>query len=195
MNRTKDAIVAAFGALLSERPLNKITVKDIVERCGINRNTFYYHFAGIPSLVERTTEHIADQIIQTYSKSCSPMDCVVPLVQYCTKSKTAILHIYRSVQRETFLKYLDHIATYAVSHYVEAVIEKLSPVFMDVKKTQLLIKYYKCTLVGGMLDWLNAGMEYDLLSDMASICNLLKGFGEQALLQCVTPQNSENRPT
>ena len=44
MNRTKDAIVAAFGELLTERPLSKITVKDIVDRCEISRNTFYYHF-------------------------------------------------------------------------------------------------------------------------------------------------------
>ena len=49
MNRTKDAIVAAFGELLTERPLSKITVKDIVDRCEISRNTFYYHFEGIPS--------------------------------------------------------------------------------------------------------------------------------------------------
>ena len=42
MNRTKDAIAAAFFELLTERSLSKITVKDIVDRCGINRNTFYY---------------------------------------------------------------------------------------------------------------------------------------------------------
>ena len=40
---TKRAIRASFLKLLNERPLNKITVKDIVEDCGINRNSFYYH--------------------------------------------------------------------------------------------------------------------------------------------------------
>ena len=35
---TKRAIRASFLKLLNERPLNKITVKDIVEDCGINRN-------------------------------------------------------------------------------------------------------------------------------------------------------------
>ena len=38
-NFTRRAIKEAFTSLLEERPLNDITVKDIVERCGINRNS------------------------------------------------------------------------------------------------------------------------------------------------------------
>lgn len=41
---TRKAIEEAFLKLLDARPLNQITVKDIVEECGVNRNTFYYHF-------------------------------------------------------------------------------------------------------------------------------------------------------
>ena len=43
-NFTKIAIQQSFLRLLSQRPITKITVKDIVEDCGINRNSFYYHF-------------------------------------------------------------------------------------------------------------------------------------------------------
>ena len=46
------AIQETFITLLDERPLNKITVKDIVETCGINRNSFYYHFEDLPALLE-----------------------------------------------------------------------------------------------------------------------------------------------
>ena len=45
---TKAAIKATFISLLNKKPLNKITVKEIVEECGINRNSFYYHFDDIP---------------------------------------------------------------------------------------------------------------------------------------------------
>ncbi|MFQ8953164.1 MAG: TetR/AcrR family transcriptional regulator [Oscillospiraceae bacterium] len=37
---TKKAILDSFVELISERPFDKITVKDIVTRCGVNRNTF-----------------------------------------------------------------------------------------------------------------------------------------------------------
>ena len=39
-NFTRKAIQEAFITLLNERPLKQITVKDIVDTCGINRNTF-----------------------------------------------------------------------------------------------------------------------------------------------------------
>ena len=51
MRRARASIIEAFAQLLEERPINKITVKDIVNRCDINRNTFYYHFPDIPSLL------------------------------------------------------------------------------------------------------------------------------------------------
>ena len=41
---TKMAIAFAFKELLLEKPLNKITVNDIAEKCEMNRQTFYYHF-------------------------------------------------------------------------------------------------------------------------------------------------------
>ncbi|MBR0376928.1 MAG: TetR family transcriptional regulator, partial [Lachnospiraceae bacterium] len=45
---TARAIKDAFLAELNDRPLSKISVKDISDRCGINRNTFYYHYDNVP---------------------------------------------------------------------------------------------------------------------------------------------------
>ena len=45
---TRQIILHTLTELMNEKPLSKITVKDIVERCGVNRNTFYYHFRDIP---------------------------------------------------------------------------------------------------------------------------------------------------
>jgi AcrR family transcriptional regulator len=51
-NFTKEAIKQSFIKLLEARPLKQITVRDIVEDCGINRNSFYYHFPDVPTLLE-----------------------------------------------------------------------------------------------------------------------------------------------
>lgn len=37
---TRQIILHTLTELMNEKPLSKITVKDIVERCGVNRNTF-----------------------------------------------------------------------------------------------------------------------------------------------------------
>lgn len=49
---TKRALAASLKKLLSDKPLDKITVTDIAEDCGVNRQTFYYHFQDIYDLVE-----------------------------------------------------------------------------------------------------------------------------------------------
>ena len=49
---TKRALEASLKKLLLQKPLNKITINDITEDCGVNRMTFYYHFKDIYDRVE-----------------------------------------------------------------------------------------------------------------------------------------------
>lgn len=60
---TKQAIKNSFLKLLNERPLSQVTVKAIVEDCGINRNTFYYHFEGKYDVAMYVFRHdLADEL-------------------------------------------------------------------------------------------------------------------------------------
>ena len=49
---TEELIVQAVGRLLMQKKVKKLTVKDIVEECGITRQTFYYHFRIYPGPVK-----------------------------------------------------------------------------------------------------------------------------------------------
>lgn len=180
MNRTEKLIADTFEQLLQEKPLTKITVREIVDRCGINRNTFYYHFQDIPDLLERMAKEKADEIIQNHSRLESLVDCIQLVIQYCTSYRQAILHIYRSVQREVFLDTLEQLTLYVVKEFVGTATETL-PIRSEDK--QLLIRYYKCTLIGVSLDWLDAGMEYDLLAASTRVCDLFAGSAKQAFLK------------
>ena len=50
--RSKKMINAALADLLMEKPLDKITVTELVRRADINRGTFYAHYKDIPDVVE-----------------------------------------------------------------------------------------------------------------------------------------------
>lgn len=189
MNRTKTAIIETFWQLLEEGPYNKITVKDIVDRCQINRNTFYYHFHDIPELLEYTIKKDADLIIQTYSQFGSPFDCLAPLAEHCLQKKKALLHIYRSAQRETFVVQLERICLYVITQYIETVTAGLT---LPPEDKKLLIRFYKCTLVGIFLDWLENGMGYDLLKAFERITDLLGGSGQQAFLKSAASTSSRH---
>lgn len=48
---TRRALAESVTELLNEKPLDKIKIKDITDRCGVTRNTFYYHFQDIYDLL------------------------------------------------------------------------------------------------------------------------------------------------
>lgn len=48
---TKKAIAQSIKELMKKEDLRKISVADIVQNCGINRQTFYYHFKDKYDLV------------------------------------------------------------------------------------------------------------------------------------------------
>lgn len=48
----------AFLALLDKKDLSYITVKEICERAGVNRSTFYLHYETIGDLLEESIEYL-----------------------------------------------------------------------------------------------------------------------------------------
>ena len=50
--RSRKLINEALADLLTEKPLDKITVTDVVNRADINRGTFYAHYKDIPDVVD-----------------------------------------------------------------------------------------------------------------------------------------------
>ncbi len=121
-------------------------------------------------------------MIQQNYKFGSPASCIVPLIQGCIKRKGAILHIYRSVHREAFIRYLDEINQHIVKAYVEYAAEEDA---VSAEDRDALRWFYKCTLTGIILDWLDRGMAYDLLDFAERICGFFAqgGKGERTQAQ------------
>ena len=115
--KTKDLITMAFLNLARERPVDKITVKDIVESCGINRNTFYYHFRDIPDVVEYAISLKVGEMAQGLSRSHNSSEFFLSLLLYLNEHKKAVLHIYKSLKRESFIRYLRLLFSYMVQPF------------------------------------------------------------------------------
>lgn len=180
MNRTKREISEAFWLLLEEMPYSRITVKAIVDRCRLNRNTFYYYFHDIPELAEATMQSWVDEIVEKHFSFGSPQDCLIPLVEGCTARRKAILHIYRSVQREEFLRHLNGLVAHAVGVYADGV---KSTIGADPETLPVLCRFYKCVGMGLVLDWLDQDMRYDMQEFLRIVCVLFQGSAHSALLK------------
>lgn len=62
--RSRKLIRTALADLLQEKPLDKITVTDVVNRAQINRGTFYAHYADIPDVIDHVIREAFDRIRQ-----------------------------------------------------------------------------------------------------------------------------------
>ena len=60
--RSKRLINEALADLLQEKPLDKITVTDVVNRAELNRGTFYAHYKDIPDVVDHLIQQTFDTI-------------------------------------------------------------------------------------------------------------------------------------
>lgn len=173
---TKIAIKKSFMKLLNLRPINQITVKDIVEDCGINRNSFYYHFSDIPALVEEIVTDEADRIIAEYPAIDSIEECFNAAVRFVIDNKKAVYHIYNSANRDIFVRYLLDICQYVASNYINTVFKETDVMEGD---KELIIRFYKCELFGSVIEWLNTGMKLDICAAFSRLCLLRKGMAEE----------------
>jgi len=67
--RTRNAIVAAFEELVLVEELDRITVKGITDRAGINRKTFYLHFETIEALYNDILREMLDNFFERYEET------------------------------------------------------------------------------------------------------------------------------
>jgi len=175
-NFTRKAIMETFTELLEDRPLSEITIKDIVETCGINRNTFYYHFQDMPALIEEIVKEEAEAIIRKYPSINSIVECFDALTEFASNKKRPIMHIYHSLNRETFERNLMWVSESFVKSYVETA---LSGNDIAGNHKDVIINYYKCLGFGLIIDWLNNNMSEEHVKEVRQIFLLKKDFAAE----------------
>lgn len=151
---TKKAIMDCFLNMLKHKNIDKITVTDICEQCGINRNTFYYYFSDIYDvldnvLIEETEKNIDvidnASFYETYSKAASV------IIEY----RAAVIHVYNSKNKEIIEKYLQNTTEYLVRLYVDRYSAGHNLTEGD---RNYITSFYSYSIVGIVSRWIGEGM-------------------------------------
>lgn len=185
---TKKAIQESFLKLLDQRPLDQITVKDIVEDCGVNRNSFYYHFADIPTMVTDLIIERSDAIIAQYGTAGTLEECLKAAVEFATEHRRAILHLYRSSNRAMVEEYLMRICRHAVEHYAQVTVGEVP---IQPEDREILIRFFQCECFGQVVAWLDDGMRYDVERQFSRLCQLMSGMTEGLVRRCAQDAPAE----
>ena len=179
---TKDAIKKSFLKLLNSKPIDKITVKEIVEDCGINRNSFYYHFDDISSLMEEIFNDQADEFVSHTFSPDNLYDSIMEAITFSLENKTAILHVFNSPNRQFYDRYLNRVARRTVTEFFDNFTKDSKRI--SAEDREAVVMYYKSLLIGFVFDWVSDGAQYDLSLKVKRICEIFEGTIELALERC-----------
>lgn len=181
---TRESLKSALLRLLEERPLREITVKDLVQSCGVNRNTFYYHFKDIPALLEELVADQADRIIAAQGPALSLADCLETAARFALERRQAVLHINQSAHRDLFELCLMDVCRRVVEDYAAAAIGSVP---IPPEDRAVIIRFYQCECFGQVMAWLNDGMRYDIGKQFRRLCYLGEGMTERMLRRAMEP--------
>ncbi len=80
--QTRQNLIDAFWQLYCQRPLAEITVKDVVQRAGYNRSTFYEYFSDVYAVLEAIETSIIPTV-DTLPPFAGPHGTIgMPLAQF-----------------------------------------------------------------------------------------------------------------
>ncbi|OEH53039.1 hypothetical protein AQ616_18550 [Oceanobacillus sp. E9] len=148
---TRSVIINTFLDLLNNTPFEKLTVKQIVDKTGISRSTFYLHFYDKYDLMEQVTENIIDEFLSHYqSNSKKQMEKIeFDLVNNSTLG--ICLHIleFKSFYKEQFNK----------SKFIHLLCESLYNHLLNIYSYEGYAIFASYGTVGYLSKWVYEGCE------------------------------------
>lgn len=150
---TKKDLAAALKKLMANKPINKITVRELVNECDMNRNSFYYHFDDIYELFKWMVEAEAVSIVQQYDMMMDYHEIICFVLDYVENNQYLLTNAYNAVGQEGLrrLLYLDFIS--CVGNLIDqgAHRQGVSP---DEDYKQFLCAFYAEAIAGTLLDYI-----------------------------------------
>ena len=170
---TKRALAESLKKLLSKKNLDKITVKDIVTDCGVNRQTFYYRFHDLYALTEWA---LRDEVESLFGENTDYSDwgkCVCILMAFLQENRTMVRNIYYSVHHRTVAECIRRILRPYVFQLVQVQAEEMNPKAPE-DDMEYVTKILTLSTEGIITEWIDSGQnqvtEELLRKFQAAIC-------------------------
>jgi len=153
---TKKAIATSLKELMRKKDLQKISVADIVENCGVNRQTFYYHFKDKYDLVDWIYYH---EVVSAVTQN-KAQDDWSGVVRDVLKSMKREQYFYTNALNVTgqnsFQDYFFDVTKGLIVEVIDAIAENKR---IDGEDKDFISGFYAYGLVGVTVQWARNGMK------------------------------------
>ena len=144
----KGAIASAFFEMAARKDVDKITVKDLVEACGISRQTFYYHFKDLVDVMEWTARQRLEWLLGQSLQADSPREALILFVNFAAEARPMVRRLLNSQRRDV----MERIMVETVRAYLERSVREwgVEP-SLNQADWQVALDFYACGMAGLLL--------------------------------------------
>ena len=178
----------ALIALLEVKDLEYITVKEICEKAGVNRSTFYLHYETIADLVNETMENVNKHFLSYFTSETNDFinmidskdlkklilitqDYLLPYLRFISENKIIYRAAFRNPnEMQSNLKYND------LKKYI------IEPILKKFEVPDLFRKYYIAYYIEGIAAIIKEWLNNDCRDSIETIAAIIE--------DCVIPSNS-----
>jgi probable dihydroxyacetone kinase regulator len=171
--RTKQALAAALKEKMKTKPFSKITVRELIEECGVNRKTFYYHFQDIYALLRWLFEEEAIQVIKQFNLLLDWEDAIGFTCDYIQENRDVLQCACQSIGRDILKRFFfsDFIGI------IESVVsdsEKRMNRFLPSALKSYYCKFLTEAIAGMMLSYIEEDYSYSRQDSIDNITVILR---------------------
>lgn len=184
---TKKALAASLKKIMQKKSFSKITVSEIAQDCGVNRNTFYYHFEDIFALLHWIFTEEAIEMIKQFNLLIDYEDAIRFIINYVENNSYIINCAYDSIGRDELKRFFSADFTSITASVIHGS-EKRTGKQLEPEFREFLTKFYTEAVAGILVDFVKDKDIYDhekIVQYLSSIVKnglkqLEKGDGPEA---------------
>lgn len=180
--KTKRKLAAALKTQLNGKNFSRITISDLVDTCGMNRKTFYYHFRSTGELLAWMIEREAGPVLKKIDLADDYEEAISFVIDYIEDNRRMLHSINASVGWNEVHKFLRRNITPIIARSMEKFgnTADLEPDFLD-----FAVEFYTEAVAGILQTWL----EKEIPRDKQTITRYVaQAIEEIKLIQRTLPQ-------
>ncbi len=172
----------ALIALLKDKPLEYITVRELCEKAGVNRSTFYLHYETIGDLLDETTRYLLDDFLSYFSQdrkeiALNILSCELDELKFvCDRYLVPYLTYVRD-NKEIFFTALKHNRVLGFDDVYNKMFENIFNPILDrfdypYKDRHFVMMYYLNGINAIVLEWLKDSCNRSIseISHIITVC-------------------------
>lgn len=149
----KRQFAEALKKRLLTSPLDKITVTELAEDCGVNRQTFYYHFEDIYDLTCKCLKNEAESVIDFDEEPFDWKKSVRALIKYIDENNALCVAVLNSMGHRMLKKVFADDIERLIRKVMSAYRKEAPPAVTD-EMLEFNIIFYSMAVSGLLESWI-----------------------------------------